>query len=221
MQPRIYTYRITFEEIPHWYWGVHKEKKYDDGYLGSPITHKWMWEFYTPGVQILEVFPYTDEGWKEALRVEKRLIYPDLNNPLCLNEGCGCSPSLESSRKGGLVAGANKAKDGSMSKLGKKYGPIYGSLQYQRQLENGRWLEIQKLGGKAAGKIAVETGQLASLRTPEHQRKAGKIGGQSTQRQKWIDPDHPELGVSTAAGIVKKQRARGYPSGPENRVRLV
>jgi hypothetical protein len=26
MQPRIYTYKITFEGSPYWYWGVHKEK---------------------------------------------------------------------------------------------------------------------------------------------------------------------------------------------------
>jgi hypothetical protein len=220
MQPRIYTYKITFEEIPHWYWGIHKEKRYNDGYMGSPVTHKWMWDFYTPVIQVLEFFPNTEEGWKEALSVEKRLIYPDLNNPLCLNEGCGCSPSSESSRKGGQVAGLKNAQNGRMSELGKKYGPIFGPLTYQRCLENGTWKNIQRLGGKAAGRIAVETGQLASFRTPEHQSKAGSLGGKSTQKQKWIDPDHPEFGVSTAAGIVKKQRARGLPSNPENRVRV-
>jgi hypothetical protein len=56
MTPRIYTYKITFEEIPHWYWGVHKEKNYGEEYLGSPVTHAWMWEFYTPRVQLLEFF---------------------------------------------------------------------------------------------------------------------------------------------------------------------
>jgi hypothetical protein len=100
--PRIYTYKVTFEEIPHWYWGVHKEQKYDDGYLGSPVTHKWMWDFYTPHLQICEEFPYTDEGWKEAHNIEDRMIRPDLNNPLCLNESCGGLVSLYSSRKAAL-----------------------------------------------------------------------------------------------------------------------
>jgi hypothetical protein len=120
MQPRIYTYKITFEEIPHWYWGVHKEKKFGEVYLGSPETHKWMWEFYTPKIQILEFFPYTDEGWKEAQNVENRCIEPDLNNPLCLNEHYGSVISLEARRKGG-----NKnVESGHLLRLSQTVGPV-------------------------------------------------------------------------------------------------
>lgn len=104
--PRIYTYKVTFEEIPHWYWGVHKEKKYGEPYLGSPTTHKWMWDFYTPVTQLLEFFPCTDEGWAEALKVEKRLISSDLDNPLCLNESCAGVYSLETLRKSGAKVAA-------------------------------------------------------------------------------------------------------------------
>jgi general stress protein YciG len=179
-----------------------------------------MWEFYTPKIQILELFPFTDEGWKQGIKMEKRLIYPDLNNLLCLNEGCGCTPSLASAQKGGLITGKLNADSGKMAEMGKKYGPIYGPLCYQQLLRSGRWAEIQKLGGKVAGQIAVETGQLESLRTPEHQANAGRTGGKTTQAQKWIDPEHPELGVTTASGIVKKQRARGLPSDLKNRVRV-
>jgi len=100
MQPRIYTYKVTFEEIPDWYWGAHKEKKYGDGYLGSPDTHSWKWVFYTPILEICELFPYTDEGWREARNVENRCIKPDLNNPLCLNEHVGGLMSLEACRRG-------------------------------------------------------------------------------------------------------------------------
>ncbi len=73
--------------------------------MGSPVTHKWMWKFYTPKIQILEVFPFTEEGWKKAQEVEKRIILQDLNNPLCLNEGCGGLTSLLSYAKGGLKGG--------------------------------------------------------------------------------------------------------------------
>jgi hypothetical protein len=48
MQPRIYTYKITFEEVPYYYYGVHKEKTFNEEYWGSPVTNKWCWEFYTP-----------------------------------------------------------------------------------------------------------------------------------------------------------------------------
>ena len=112
MEPRIYIYKVTFEEIPDWYWGAHKEKKYGEPYLGSPDTHAWKWEFYTPCLETLEFFPYTDEGWLESLRVEKRCIRPDLNNPLCLNENCGGELSLEANRKGGKVGGKIGGKIG-------------------------------------------------------------------------------------------------------------
>ena len=74
MQPRIYTYKITFEEVPYYYYGVHKEKYFNEQYWGSPITHKWCWEFYTPKKQIIEFFDFSDEGWEEAQKNEKRLI---------------------------------------------------------------------------------------------------------------------------------------------------
>ena len=108
MQPRIYTYKVTFEEIPDWYWGSHKETKYGEPYLGSPKTHAWKWEFYTPHLQICEVFPYTDEGWAQARRVEDSCIRPDLNNPLCLNEHVGGLMSLGICRKAGKAAHEEK-----------------------------------------------------------------------------------------------------------------
>jgi len=99
MQPRIYTYKVTFEETPDWYWGAHKEEKYGEPYLGSPKTHAWKWGFYTPHLQICEIFPYTDEGWTQAREVEDSCIKPDLNNPLCLNEHYGGLMSLEACRR--------------------------------------------------------------------------------------------------------------------------
>lgn len=112
MQPRIYTYKITFEEVPYWYWGSHKEKRFGELYLGSPITHKWLWDFYTPRIQILEFFPYTTEGWKEARLVEDRLIRPDLNNTLCLNEHYGGIMSLEVCSAGGRKVHEEKDENG-------------------------------------------------------------------------------------------------------------
>ena len=100
--PRIYTYKITFEEVPYYYYGVKKEKYYDQEYWGSPITHKWCWEFYTPKKQILQVFPYTNDGWVEAQEIEKRLIQPVYQNDAwCLNENCGGIISLDTMRKTG------------------------------------------------------------------------------------------------------------------------
>jgi hypothetical protein len=144
MQLRIYTYKITFEEIPHWYWGVHKEGKFNDGYMGSPKTHKWMWEFYTPRIQILEFFPYTEEGWEEARSVEDRLIRPDLNNPLCLNENCGGSHSLETLRK------AAQSPEFVASRLRENYTPE--RLELRREWgRNSRTREERVEQGKKGG----------------------------------------------------------------------
>jgi hypothetical protein len=72
MNSRIYIYKITFLETPHYYYGVHKEKYFDDEYWGSPITHKWIWNFYTPKKQILQIFDFTNEGYVKAQEVEKK-----------------------------------------------------------------------------------------------------------------------------------------------------
>lgn len=87
MKPRIYTYKITFEEAPFYYYGSKKEKNFNEHYLGSPKTKKWYWNVYTPKKQILETFDYTEEGYKKCREVEYRLIKHFINDPLCLNAG--------------------------------------------------------------------------------------------------------------------------------------
>tara|TARA_R110000868_G_scaffold29897_7_gene111250 strand:+ start:3445 stop:4251 length:807 start_codon:yes stop_codon:yes gene_type:complete len=103
MQPRIYTYKITFIDTPYYYYGVHKEKYFNEYYMGTPITNRWCWEFYEPKKQILQLFDYTDGGWIEAQKVEKRLIKPFYNtDKWCLNENCGGNFSILMCSKNGL-----------------------------------------------------------------------------------------------------------------------
>ena len=150
-QPRIYTYKVTFEEIPDWYWGVHKEKKYGEFYMGSPKTHAWRWGFYTPCLQICEFFPYTDEGWIKAREVEDRCILPDLNNPLCLNEHVGGWMSLEANRRGG--AKVHEEKD----ELGRSVRALkLNEIIHKEKDELGRSI----VGVKAAAAINKEKDEL-------------------------------------------------------------
>jgi hypothetical protein len=264
MQPRIYTYKITFEEVPYWYWGVHKERKYNDGYMGSPKTHKWMWEFYTPKIQILEFFPYTAEGWKKAQEIEKRLIRPDLNKVECLNESCGGSISLVKSSENGKEQGRLNAllKRGfcgrspeQMRADGRRNGLIHGPLNmvlkrgigrltseelssngrlgamtvHEAKDEDGKSIHAKTVGkkshekksenGKSAhatrvGNITYSLGK--GCHAPEHKGKGAKV----TNSQKWIDPDHPELGERSAPTLAYMQKRRGYPHGKENRVQV-
>jgi hypothetical protein len=230
MQPRIYTYKITFEEVPYWYWGVHKERKYNDGYTGSPVTNKWAWEFYTPVVCILEVFPFTDEGWEQALAVEDRLIRPDLDNPLCLNEGCGLRVSLEVSRRNGerLKERMHREKDESgKSKHAIKMGQVGGKRQpLEVKHSNGIKARDQGLGmfgmskeerievSRKVGLLQRDQKKGIHLQTLEEKQEMGK----KSMALRYLDPDHPELGERAAPILVRMQRCRGYPSGPENRL---
>ena len=100
MKPRIYTYKITFADVPYYYYGVHKERKFNEYYMGRPVTHRWCWEMYEPKKQILELFEYSDNGWLMAQEVEKKIIKPVFNkDKWCLNENCGGIISLGISRK--------------------------------------------------------------------------------------------------------------------------
>lgn len=109
MKPRIYVYKITFLDAPYYYYGVHKEKRFDEYYMGTPVTHKKMWEIYTPKKQIIQVFENTTDGWLKANKLEKNLIRPVYNkDQYCLNENCGGVISLNVCRTAGLYAKVNK-----------------------------------------------------------------------------------------------------------------
>jgi len=200
MQPRIYTYKITFEEVPYYYYGVKKEKKFNEEYWGSPITHKWCWELYTPKKQILEVFDYTDEGWVKAQEVEKRLIKLFYQtDKWCLNENCGGIISLELLRKVSKKRVEDKVglfalSSEELSKIGKKGGSIGGPKGAKTQIENkigiyARSEEQRKIdcikGGKVAGKKLYEEGKgifsLSQEERLENCKKGGEIMGQRTK----------------------------------------
>jgi hypothetical protein len=144
--PRIYLYKITFEEVSYYYYGVHKEKKFGEYYMGSPVTHKWCWELYTPKKQILQFFEFTDEGWIEAQEVETRLIRPFFNNDKwCLNESCGGVISLEVKRESGR-------------RLGQKYGRKGGAISGKNHKDNGTgFFKLTQEEKSEIGKKANET----------------------------------------------------------------
>jgi hypothetical protein len=160
--PRIYTYKITFEEVPYYYYGWHKEKRFNEEYLGSPITHKWCWEFYTPKKQILEVFEYSDEGCLKAQEVESRLIKPVMNtDSRCLNANCGGFMSIDARVKGG--------------KIGYELSLGVHALTKDQMRENGKM--GGKIGGKIVGEKMYELGRGIHAQTPEQKSEFGKMGG--------------------------------------------
>jgi hypothetical protein len=230
-QPRIYTYKITFEEVPHYYYGFHKEKKFGEEYWGSPETHKWMWNFYTPKKQVLELFDFNDEGYKEALEVEKRLIRPVYNDdPLCLNENCGAVPSLNACSRGGLTTKRNGTGFFKLTEEERRENCRKGT---RTQKEKGIGIfnltpEERSQAGKIGGKKGVQTQRekgialfaLTKEQLSENGKKGGKIGGKigskNTNSQKW---QCTVTGYVTNAGALTiYQRKRGIDT--KNRIRI-
>lgn len=221
--PRIYTYKITFEEVPYYYYGVHKEKYFNQEYFGSPYTHKWCWEIYTPKKQILEIFDFTDEGWVEAQEVEKRLIKTFYNtDKWCLNENCGGRFSINHQIRAGSI-GANKCKElgigiyaftleqkGENGKKAKELGVGVHSLSKEQLSENG------KLGGSIGGKKSKELGLGIHGRTKEQMTEDGKRGIRITNFQKWMCL---ETGFITNPGnLTKYQKRRDIDTSKRRRV---
>jgi hypothetical protein len=198
--PRIYIYKITFEEVLYYYYGVHKEKKFGEYYMGSPYTHKWCWNFYTPKKEILQFFDFTDEGWIEANEIETRLIKPFYNtDKWCLNENCGGVVSLEVNRETGRRVG----------KQNYELGIGFHSLTTEERKENGR----------KNGKMQYENKLGMFSLTPEERSEIGKmtyllgIGvhgltkEQKSENGKKASQTQKELGIGVY-GLTKEQRSQ-------------
>jgi len=188
--PRIYLYKITFEEVSYYYYGVHKEKYFNEKYWGTPITNKWCWELYTPKKQILQLFDFTDEVWIKAQEVEKRLIRPVYNtDKWCLNENCGGMSSLNCLKKGYIK---NKNNKTGICSLSKEELSFYGSSGGNKNKENGTGFfslsseerqEIGKKYGKLGGKKSAEKNKenKTGFWNSQLQSKLGKKGGTKTK----------------------------------------
>jgi hypothetical protein len=203
--PRIYIYKITFEEVLYYYYGVHKEKVFGEEYWGSPVTHKWCWDFYTPKKQILEIFPYTDDGWIEAQKVETRLIKPFYNtDKWCLNESCGGVISLEMYSNGGKIGGKIGGK--KIYELGIA---IFGLTQEEQNDRNSG-------GGKKAKELGVGVHGLTIEQMSENGKKGGKIGGKKSSSQKW---ECTETGyIANPGNLSKYQKRNGIDTSKRRRI---
>jgi hypothetical protein len=218
MQSRIYTYKITFEEVPYYYYGSKKEKYFNEEYWGSPYTHKLCWELYTPKKQILELFDFTDEGYKKCREIEDRLIKPVLNDPWCLNENCGGNLSLKVCKENGtktkeLGVGIHTQTVEQRREMGKKlYERRKGihALTPQQRSENSKknkqlGLGIFALTTKERMENGIRGGKIG-----------GKIGGKKTGAQRWkcLVTGY----ISNPGGLSTYQKARGIDT--TKRVRL-
>jgi hypothetical protein len=243
--PRIYTYKITFEEVPYYYYGVHKEVIFNEYYMGTPITHKWYWDFYTPQKQILQLFDFTDDGWLGAQEVEMRLIksFYDVDK-WCLNESCGGKVSLEIRRQNGQKAyelglGIHNYTEEERRKLGRKNGQKTYELglgvhgRTKEQMSNDGKIG-GKLGGKIGGNRLKELGLGIFALTKEEKSEISKntykngkglasITKEQRERtlakinsQKWKCLETGH--ISTSGALSNYQKARGIDTSKRKRI---
>jgi hypothetical protein len=138
-KPRIYLYKITFEEVPYFYYGIHSEKKYDEYYMGSPIKNKWVWKTYTPKKQILQEF----NSWEQAAVIEERIIKHFMGkDPNCLN-ACAGRAFLNGRGKDNHVYGMKWWNNGTKNQRSTncpgeewKRGKLQNSTGYKRGKNN-------------------------------------------------------------------------------------
>ena len=243
--PRIYIYKITFEEVPYYYYGVKKEEYYNQEYWGSPKTNKWCWELYTPKKQILELFDFTDEGWLEAQEVEKRLIRPVFNtDKWCLNESCGGTFSLDILRKTGRKSGLQHKENGTgifgitpeeRSEHSRKIG-----LQHKENATGVCGMTTEELReiGRKIGLQHKENGTGIFGMTPEERSEIGRKSGlknkenatgicgmskeqlseiaKKTNAQRW---ECLETGhISSPTGLTRHQKNRGIDTTKRKRI---
>jgi len=96
-----YTYRVKFPDQGWFYYGLHSTDDLDDGYSGSPVTHKDKWDLFAWEMEILEFH----ESREDAIEVENRILRHVFQLPECLNENAGGCFSLETCKKGGASGG--------------------------------------------------------------------------------------------------------------------
>ena len=119
-----------------------------------------------------------------------------------------------------------------------KHAVKAGQASIKSRKESGIFIDLCSRGGQEGAKVihkqktedgksilAVRTGKILHKEKTEDGRSknavlGGSIAGKISTAQRYIDPDHPELGEHSAPVIVRKQKAQGYPSGSENRTRI-
>jgi hypothetical protein len=223
-QPRIYTYKITFEEVPYYYYGSKKERYFNQEYWGSPVTNRWCWELYTPKKQILELFDFTDEGYEECRRVENRLIKPVLNDPWCLNENCGGSFSLDIKREIGkshflIKKGIHSQTVEERIEMGKQLwysGKGLASLTDQERKYYASLGGSTGAGGRVVGEKMFKEKRGIFALTKNNLSENGKKGSKNTNSQKWKCTITGY--ISTSGGLSRYQKTRKIDTN--NRIKL-
>ena len=217
--PRIYIYKITFEEVLYYYYGVHKEKKFGEYYMGSPVANKWCWELYTPKKQILELFDFTDKGWIEAQEVEGRLIRPVFNtDKWCLNANCLGVFSIEQKRKAGKIGGeiSGKIVGPKAYELGTG---IFAMTAEEKREVSLRGVETQRKNNTGIFAITNEQRRENVKKSHETQRKENKgFFGMTKEQKQEAGRKGGSIGGKKSQKTLEEHKLGIYGLTPEERI---
>jgi hypothetical protein len=150
------------------------------------------------------------------------------------SEGTGLF-DVEVKRLGGIAAGKANVESGHIQGLGRVQGAKMRDSGALAKISRNRPEELkQRLGREMGKKYGSSNGKrninkLRAAATTETCAQGGRTQGginsksghmRRIQKTLFMDPDHPELGIHNAGNLVRKQKARGYPYGKENRVKV-
>jgi len=125
-----------------------------------------------------------------------------------------CSPSMHSHgwhNDDEFVKHA--ARGGSISRRKSTKPPKKRETAEERKARMMEWNK-NRTGEKRTAETKERQSQ-SHLRSPKSRENIMNVNSAV-----WSDPQHPELGVRTISGLVRMQRKRSLPSGPENRVKV-
>ena len=203
--PRIYIYKITFVDTSYYYYGAHKERKFNEYYVGTPVTHKWCWELYEPKKQILQFFEFNDAGWLEAQEIEKRIIKQFYNkDKWCLNENCGGKFSLKHQKEAAKKSGLSHKQNGT------------GFFKLTKKERSELSKKCGRMGGNRTKELGVGIFSLTPEERSQNSKKSGKIASRTTNAQKWmcLETGH----ISTPGGLSRFQNKRGIDTTKRKRI---
>lgn len=198
---RYYTYKVTFSDLPgYFYYGYHSSKR-GTRYSGSPKTWKHLWKFFEPEVQVLQWY----ETKEEAVEAEKSILRATWKDPYSLNENVG-----------GVVS------DRVLKSLVEKGVGIHSEEYKNSQLRRESLSKAGRTGASGISNVENKVGLFSEEYTSSEKFKkdksrAGKSGSSSTNSQKW---ECLVTGfVSNSGGLSHYQKKRGIPTSMRKRVR--
>jgi group I intron endonuclease len=134
----------------------------------------------------------------------------------------------EGKKQGGKISGPKVGRQTHEKYPEKMKENGRNTLQKLIDMDPDHQSKAGKVGGKRGSRDKKRVGGLKCKEdglgmfsmTPEERSAMGKENMKKVLAQRWMDPDHPELGEHAAGTLVRMQKRRGLAHGKENRVRV-